>query len=346
MTTVLQFAGGFVLLLFGAEYLVRGAVSLARKLNVSKMIIGMTIVAWGTTSPELVVSLQAAANNLPGISIGNVVGSNIANILLILGTSAVIFPIAIQPSVIYRDASMMLGSALLFTALALYGTIERWQAGVMVALLVVFTLYAFHTERKKGAMDDPGDLAEELEEEFEEGPKSTWLAVVAVLGGVAAVVVGARLLVAAAVTAAQYFGVKEEVIGLTIVAVGTSLPELATAVVAARKGHSEIAVGNIMGAGIYNLLMIIGLVGLIVPIPIPQQILVFDLWAMIAVTVMMLSFLIFRGGISRPVGAMFLSAFVAYTALQYYGVNDALQSLTGRPATASQAPAAAPAAAR
>ncbi len=327
MITALQFAGGFVLLLFGAEYLVRGAVSLARRLNVSKMIIGMTIVAWGTTSPELVVSLQAAADNLPGISIGNVVGSNIANILLILGVSAVIFPIVIQPSALYRDAAMMLGSALLFTALALTGVIERWQAGLMVALLVVFTLYAFQTERKKGAMDDPGDLAEELEEEFEEGPKSTWLAVLAVLGGVASVVIGAKLLVAAAVVTAQYFEVREEVIGLTIVAVGTSLPELATAVVAAMKRHSEVAVGNILGAGIYNLLMIIGLVGLIVPIPVPQQILVFDLWMMVGVTVLMLSLLLFRGGLSRPAGALFLAGFVAYTALQYYGVEDAMRSL-------------------
>jgi cation:H+ antiporter len=329
MITILQFVGGFVLLLFGAEYLVRGAVSLARRLNVSKMIIGMTIVAWGTTSPELVVSLQAAADNLPGISIGNVVGSNIANILLILGASAVIFPIVVQPSAIYRDAAMMLGSALLFSALALTGIIERWQAGAMVALLVVFTLYAFQTERKKGALNDAGDLAEELEEEFEEGPKSTWLATLAVLGGVASVVVGAKLLVAAAVETANYFGVPEEVIGLTIVAVGTSLPELATAVVAAMKRHSEVAVGNIMGAGIYNLLMIIGLVGLVVPIPIPPQILSFDLWFMIAVTLLLLTLLLVNGGLSRPAGALFLACFTAYTALQYYGVEAAMGSLAG-----------------
>jgi len=328
MMTILQFVGGFVLLLFGAEYLVRGAVALASKLNVSKMIIGMTIVAWGTTSPELVVSLEAAMNDLPGISIGNVVGSNIANILLILGVAAVIFPIVVQPAAIHRDGAMMLGSALLFTALALTGVIERWQAGAMIALLVVFTVYAFRAERRKGAAaKGAGQIAEELEEEFEEGPKSPWLAVLSVIGGVAAVVVGAKLLVSAAVVTAQWLGVREEVIGLTIVAVGTSLPELATAVVAARKGHSEIAVGNVMGAGIYNLLMIIGLVGLIVPIPIPAQILVFDLWAMIAVTVALLSLLIFRGGLSRAAGAVFLATFVAYTALQYYGVETALASI-------------------
>jgi cation:H+ antiporter len=327
MITTIQFVGGFALLLFGAEYLVRGAVALARKLNVSKMIIGMTIVAWGTTSPELVVSLQAAFENRPGISIGNVVGSNIANILLILGISAVIYPIAIQPRALYRDAAMMLGSAMLFTALALLGTIERWQAGVMVLLLIAFTIYALQSERRAGAINDPGDLAEELEEEFEEGPKSTWLAVLSIVGGVVSVVIGAKLLVTAAVTTAQYLGVREEVIGLTIVAVGTSLPELATAVVAAAKRHSEIAVGNIMGAGIYNLLMIIGLVGLVVPIPIPAQILTFDLWAMIAVTVLLLAFLLLRGGLSRPVGALLLTGFVAYTALQYYGVERAYGEL-------------------
>lgn len=327
MITSLQFVGGFVLLLFGAEYLVRGAVSLAQKLNVSKMIIGMTIVAWGTTSPELVVSLQAAFDNRPGISIGNVVGSNIANILLILGAAAVIFPIAIKPATLYRDASMMMGSALLFTGLAIFGRIERWQAVVMVAILVVFTLYAFRAERTAGPANDPGDLAEELEAEFEEGPKSTWLATLAVAGGVACVVIGAKLLVGAAVTTAQVLGVREEVIGLTIVAVGTSLPELATAVVAAFRRHSEIAVGNIMGAGIYNLLMIIGLVGLVVPIDVPAQIIRFDLWAMLAVTATLLAFLLFRGGLTRPIGVLLLATFAAYTALQYYGVEQALADL-------------------
>jgi cation:H+ antiporter len=233
----------------------------------------------------------------------------------------------VQPPALYRNAAMMLGSALFFTGLALIGTIERWQGALMVAALAFFTILSFRTERRAGAANDPGDFAEELEEEFEEGPKSSWLAAISVLGGVAAVVAGAKLLVGAAVVTAQYFGVREEVIGLTIVAVGTSLPELATAVVAAFKRHSEIAVGNIMGAGIYNLLMIIGLVGLIVPIPIPAQILVFDLWLMIAVTVVLLSLLLMRGGLTRPVGAVFIVAFAAYTAMQYYGVENTMQSL-------------------
>ena len=317
MITVLQLVGGLVLLLFGAEYLVRGAVSIARHLKVPPMVIGMTIVAYGTTSPELVVSLQAAIEGLPGISIGNVVGSNIANILLILGTSAVIFPVVVHPRDLQRDAAVMMGSALLFTALALSGTIERWQGILMVAALVVFTVYAFVSERRRRHADGPALLAEE----FKEVPQKTWLALLSVLGGIVAVMAGAKLLVSAAIVTARYFGVGEEVIGLTIVAVGTSLPELATGMVAAYRRHSAVAVGNILGANIYNLLAIIGLVAVVKPLDVPPQILSFDLWFMLAVTFVLLAFLLLRSGISRGVGLMFLITFAAYTALQYHGVE-------------------------
>jgi cation:H+ antiporter len=327
MLTIVQFAAGFVLLLFGAEYLVRGAVALARRLKVSPMIIGMTIVAYGTTAPELVVSLQAAIDGLPGISVGNVVGSNIANILLILGASAVIFPIVVKPTSLTRDATMCMGAALVFTALALSGTVERWQGALMVAMLVTFSIFAFTQERRRGKANDPGDLAEELEKEFEEPPKPIWLSVLSVVGGIVAVVAGARLLVTAAVVTARTLGVDEAVIGLTIVAVGTSLPELATAVVAAIRKHSEVAVGNILGAGIYNLFAIMGLVAVVAPIPVPQQIIAFDLWLMIAVTALLLTLLLWRNGLSRPVGIMFLAGFVAYSALQYYGVDKAMAGI-------------------
>lgn len=327
MLTIFQFAAGFVLLLFGAEYLVRGAVSLARRLKVSPMIIGMTIVAYGTTAPELVVSLQAAFDGLPGISVGNVVGSNIANILLILGVSAVIFPIVVNPRALLRDGAMLAGSAILFTALALSGFIERWQGALMVALLVGYSIYAFTTERRRGKANDPGDLPEELAEEFKDAPQATWLSVLSVVGGIVSVVAGAKLLVTAAVFTARSLGVGEEIIGLTIVAVGTSLPELATATVAALKKHSEIAVGNIMGAGVYNLLAIMGLVALAAPIPVPAQILTFDLWFMLAVTALLLFFLLARKGLSRPVGFGFLGLFVAYTTLQYWGVEKAMAAI-------------------
>lgn len=318
MITLLQLVGGFVLLLFGAEYLVRGAVGLARRLNVSPMLIGMTIVAYGTTAPELVVSLEAVLGGQPGISVGNVIGSNIANILLILGTSAVIFPIVIKPDTLYRDSAVMLGSALLFVALALSGMIYRWQGILMFGALIVFSLYAYLSESRRGARQSSTD---ELAEEFAEGPRSTWLALLAVVGGVVAVLVGARLLVTGAVTLAQYLGVGEEVIGLTVVAVGTSLPELATAVVAAVRGHSAVAVGNIIGANIYNLLAIMGLVATVRPISVPPQILHFDVWFMLVVTVVFLASLLLRGGLNRGVGLAFLAVFCAYTALQYFGVD-------------------------
>lgn len=324
MLTIGQFITGFVLLLFGAEYLVRGAVALARRLDVSPMIIGMTIVAYGTTAPELVVSLQAAIDGLPGISVGNVVGSNIANILLILGVSAIVFPIVVKPKEIMRDAAVCMGAALVFTALALSGTIDRWQGALMVAMLVTYSVFAFVQERRRGKHDDPGDLAEELAEEFKEPPKPAWLSILSVVGGVVAVVTGARLLVTAAVATARTLGVDEAVIGLTIVAVGTSLPELATAVVAAFRKHSDVAVGNILGAGIYNLFAIMGLVAVVAPVPVPPQIVAFDLWVMLAVTALLLVLLLVRNGLSRPVGIMFVAGFIAYSALQYYGVDKLL----------------------
>ncbi|MEX0842213.1 MAG: calcium/sodium antiporter [Xanthobacteraceae bacterium] len=339
MITVIQFVAGFVLLLFGAEYLVRGAVALARKLRVAPMIIGMTIVAYGTTAPELVVSLQAAVDGLPGISVGNVVGSNIANILLILGLSAVIFPIVVQPTSLIRDAAMCMGAALVFTALALSGTVERWQGALMVAMLATFSIFAFMQERRRGKANDPGDMAEELTEEFKEPSRPIWLSLLSVVGGIAAVVAGAKLLVAAAVVTARTLGVDEAVIGLTIVAVGTSLPELATAVVAAIRKHSEVAVGNILGAGIYNLFAIMGLVAVVTPIPVPAQIIAFDLWFMVTVTALLLTLLLWRNGLSRPVGAMFLAGFVVYTALQYLGVENVLAgNIFGQAAHADIAP--------
>lgn len=318
MTTVLEIGGGFILLLFGAEYLVRGAVSLANKLKVSPMIIGMTIVAYGTTAPELVVSLEGALIGQPGISVGNVVGSNIANILLILGASALIFPIKCNPRALFRDGSVMLGAAFLFVGLALEGAITRVQGGLMIGALITYSVYAYWSERRKNTTSDV--LAQEAEE-FSEGPKSTWLAVVSVLGGIAAVVFGARLLVAGAVTAARALGVGEEVIGLTLVAIGTSLPELATAVVAAWRRHSDVAIGNVIGANIYNLLAIMGLVSIVTPLKIPPQILKFDLWFMLAVTLALLASISFARGIPRAVAAGFIGVYGVYVVLQYYGIE-------------------------
>ncbi|MDH3241329.1 MAG: calcium/sodium antiporter [Alphaproteobacteria bacterium] len=318
MVTTLEVLGGFVLLLFGAEYLVRGAVGLAKRFNVSPMIIGMTIVAYGTTAPELVVSVEAALSGAPGISVGNVVGSNIANILLILGAASLVYPIRCTPALLYRDSSVMLGAAFLFVGLALTGMITRAQGMLMIAAIVSFSVYTYWAERRRNRSRD---VLEQEAEEFSEGPRSVWLAVLAVIGGIVAVVVGAQLLISGATTAARHFGVGEEVIGLTLVAVGTSLPELATAVVAAWRRHTDVAIGNIIGANIYNVLAIMGVVSVITPLQIPAQIVRFDIWFMLAVTFALLVAVVVFKGVNRVIGGIFLAAYALYVMLQYYGLR-------------------------
>ncbi len=315
--TFLQIAAGFILLLLGAEFLVRGAVALARRLEVSPMVIGMTVVAYGTTAPELVVSLEAALTDVPAIAVGNVIGSNIANILLILGTAAVIYPIACKPGALKRDGAVMLAAAVLMVILGLTGAITAVQGAVMLLALITLTLYAYWSERRNSAS---ADLLIREAEEFAEWPRSLWPSLLAVIGGIATVVFGAQILVAAAVELARDFGISEAVIGLTLVAVGTSLPELATAAVAAYRRHPDIAIGNVVGANTYNILAILGVVSVVEPLTIPAQIVGFDIWFMLAATVLLLAMILVRGGLSRAVGAGFLVIYGFYLVAEYTGI--------------------------
>ena len=315
--TFLQIAAGFILLLLGAEFLVRGAVALARRLEVSPMVIGMTVVAYGTTAPELVVSLEAALTDVPAIAVGNVIGSNIANILLILGTAAVIYPIACKPGALKRDGAVMLGAAVLMVILGLTGAITAVQGAVMLFALITLTLYAYWSERRNSAS---ADLLSREAEEFAEWPRSLWPSLLAVIGGIATVVFGAQILVAAAVELARDFGISEAVIGLTLVAVGTSLPELATAAVAAYRRHPDIAIGNVVGANTYNILAILGVVSMVEPLTIPAQIVGFDIWFMLAATILLLAMILVRGGLSRAVGAGFLAVYGLYLVAEYTGI--------------------------
>ncbi|MCH7633846.1 MAG: calcium/sodium antiporter [Proteobacteria bacterium] len=315
--TFLQIAAGFILLLLGAEFLVRGAVALARRLEVSPMVIGMTVVAYGTTAPELVVSLEAALTDVPAIAVGTVIGSNIANILLILGAAAVIYPIACEPRALKRDGAVMLGAAVLMVVLGLTGAITAVQGAVMLFALITLTLYAYWSERRNPAS---ADLLSREAEEFAEWPRSLWPSLLAVIGGIATVVFGAQILVAAAVELARDFGISEAVIGLTLVAVGTSLPELATAVVAAYRRHADIAIGNVVGANTYNILAILGVVSMVEPLTIPAQIVGFDIWFMLAATILLLAMILVRGGLSRAVGAGFLAVYGFYLVAEYTGI--------------------------
>jgi cation:H+ antiporter len=313
---------GVILLPVGSNLLVSGAVALSERLGVSPLVVALTVVAFGTSLPELVVCVQAALAGSPGIAVGNVVGSNIANILLILGAAAILKPIVCDPKAVLRDSLIMLAVTLLFVILALAGIIPRWQGGMMLGLLVAYVLMAYWRE-SSGKDPAEGHLAEV--EEFEGLKNRPWSVIVgAIVLGLVGVVAGANLLVSGAVDIARVLGVSEEVIGLTMVALGTSLPELAVAVAAAYKGHSDVALGNVIGSNIFNILAILGTTALVVPVEIPAQILRFDLWAMTAITVLLLPVMLSGRRIGRIEAGLFLAAYGGYTAIQYIGVDRML----------------------
>jgi cation:H+ antiporter len=251
--TYLLFFVGLAMLFFGGEALVRGASAIARTFRMSPMLIGLTIVGFGTSTPELLVSVQAALEEQPGIAIGNVLGSNIANILLILGISALIAPLVIPFSKLKNDLFIMIGVSLGLYGIMLDGGLGRIEGVVMLGLLLAYVVFAI----RAGSDHVHDEVAR---------PMPQWQAWAFTLGGLVVLVIGARLLVDAAVEIATAFGISQAVIGLTIVAVGTSLPELATSVIAAIRKQTEIAVGNIVGSNIYNVLGILGITGVVHPI--------------------------------------------------------------------------------
>jgi len=307
--SIVQFIAGLVLLLFGAESLVRGAVSLARKLNVTPMIIGMTIVAYGTTAPELVVSLESAFNGLPGIAVGNVVGSNIANILLILGAAAVIVPAAAAARPLGRDVGTLIAASLLLLAASLSGGIGRATGIAFLVLLAGYTVVSALTDRgDTGAAPTPAGGATGTVP----GAMSPTRGAALTLGGIAATVLGAYLVVKAAIAIAGAAGLSEAVVGLTLVAVGTSLPELATSITAAFRRHGELALGNVIGSCIFNILGIAGTTAAITPIAVPDEIARLDIWVMVATALLLAPFAIAGWRVGRAAGAAFLIAYAGY----------------------------------
>ena len=313
---------GLILLLAGAEFMVRGAVALARRLGVSPMVIGLTIVAYGTTAPEFVVSLEAALAGLPAIAVGTVVGSNIANILLILGTAGLIAPILCRPGALRRDGAIVVGVSLLFVGFAWYGAIAAWQGALMVAILFAVTGIYYWTERREGAAAAHARETEEVHHL----PRTYGLTLAFLIGGLAGVILGSHLLLEGAVSVARALGVSEAVIGLTLVAVGTSLPELATAVVAAYRRHPELALGNVLGANMFNILGVMGTVSLVTRLEVPTKIIDFDLWVMLGVTMFFVAWMIFTRRLGRPMAVAFLAVYGAYVAVQYLAMPGAAVS--------------------
>jgi len=320
--TYLQVVIGFVLLLGGAEFLVRGAVRVSVKLGLSTLLIGMTVVAFGTSAPEFVVSLNAALDGADGLALGNVVGSNIANILLILGTTALLAPVVVDTRAVIRDGLMLTGASVLFTWLCLSGAVPQIAGAAMVLVLFGYFLRSYLRERANGLAS--GHLHEREAEEFQDVKMSMPMAWLSVVGGLVALIIGADQLVIGGSSIARSFGVSEEVIGLTLIAFGTSLPELAASVVAARRGHTDVAIGNVIGSNLFNTLGVAGGVAAIIPLSVPAQLGQFDLWIMMAATLVILAYLALGARMARREGILFLGAYGLYIGGQAVGIDRVL----------------------
>lgn len=305
-------AAGLVLLFLGGEGLVRGSVAIATRLGISRLVVGMVIVGFGTSAPELVVSLQAALAGSPDIALGNVIGSNIANILLILGIAALLTPLANEDGGIKREALVMLLAAAALVAALWYGELNRLIGFALLAGLAVHLTLAFLKERRSRADIAEGAAYEHEADEVTDIPLKLPIAIIATLAGLGLLVVGAELMVEGSTAIARDFGVSEAVIGLTIVAVGTSLPELATAIVAAIRRHSDVVLANIVGSNIFNVLAILGITATIAPIGVSERFLLIDGPIMLVVTLLAFVILLRARSVSRLIGGGFLASYCGY----------------------------------
>ncbi len=311
--SILLFIAGLVILIVGAELLVRGASRLAAAFGVSPLVIGLTIVAIGTASPEIAVSLQAAANGQGDLTLGNVLGSNIFNILFILGVTSILAPIVIAEQLIRKDAPILLGISLLTLALAFDENLGAIDGAILILLLVVYVVFALKQSRSESRKVQK-EYAEEYAQKQPRTTRNTVIYIVFILIGLGLLVLGSNWLVDSAVQFAKALGVSELVIGLTIVAVGTSLPEVSTSVIAALKGESDIAVGNAVGSNIFNLLGVLGIGALVSPegIAVAERVLQFDLPVMVFVALATLPVFYIDSRISRIEGGLLLSYYVIY----------------------------------
>ena len=313
-----MFVLGLVALVLGAELLVRGASKLALSFGISSLVVGLTVVAFGTSAPEMAVSVQSAWSGRVDIALGNVVGSNIFNVLVILGLSALVTPLVVHQQVIRQEVPVMIGVSLLLWALVLDGGISRWEGFLLAVLVLGYTVLLIRQSRRETARVQ-AEVEAEYDEAFDgraQGWDSHWgVQALLILAGLALLVTGAHWLVEAAVGFARQLGVSELVIGLTIVAAGTSLPEVATSVMAALRGERDIAVGNVVGSNIFNILAVLGLSASVAPadLAVAPAMLAFDLPIMVAVAVACLPVFFTGARVNRGEGALFLMLYAAYT---------------------------------
>jgi cation:H+ antiporter len=326
LTYILMFVGGLVALVAGAEALVRGASRLALAVGISPLVVGLTIVAFGTSSPEMAVSVGAVLNGNNDLAIGNVVGSNIFNVLFILGASALIVPLAVHAQIIRQEVPIMIGASILLLVLVLDGTLGQLDAAMLLVLLVGYTFFLIRQSRQE---------SKEIQDEYAAGVSHSgkgghWVVqVVLIVVGLGLLVLGADWLVEAAVAFARALGVSDLVIGLTIIAAGTSLPEVATSLLAAVRGERDIAVGNVIGSNTFNILGCLGLSGIVGAggLQIAPAVMNFDLWVMIAVALACLPVFLAGREIGRIKGLIFLVFYAAYVVYLILGAqqHDALE---------------------
>lgn len=307
LMTSLFVVGGLALLAAGAEGLVRGSTSIALRLGVTPLVIGLTVIAFGTGSPELFVCVGAALGGESGIALGSVVGSNISNIALVLGVSALARPMRVRSELIRREVPLMIVVTLLLGLLLYDGALGRADGLLLAAGSVAYTLFAYRAARR----DRSAAVAAEFEGALAEPRRRTWLDVAFVVAGLTALMLGANLLLSGATAAAAAFGISQVVIGLTVVAVGTSLPEMATSVVAATRGEADVAFGNVIGSNILNILCMLGVTALVRPVE-AQGLRPLDLGVLVASAVIVLP-LMWRGWVlNRWEGALLLAGYAAY----------------------------------
>jgi len=326
----ISLAGGLVVLIIAGDVLVRGSVGIAQRLGIPNLVIGLTIVAFGTSAPELVISLKAALNDSGGIAIGNVIGSNIANVLLVLGLPALIAATPCGETGATQNAFFMVAVTLVFIALCFFTPIGLWAGLVLLVLLGVFlaaSTIAAQRHRKQlkaieaasaGAAVAEGTLEDDNAlEDVEDVPDSVWIAVAYVLLGLAGLPMGAHFTITGASSIASAWGVSEAVIGLTVIALGTSLPELATTVMAAIRQHGAVAIGNVIGSNIFNLLAIIGITAVVVPIDVPPEVLNLDIWVMLACALLLTVLAGFKVCLKKIAGLTMTAAYALYIATVY-----------------------------
>ncbi len=305
---------GLIILLLAGDTLVRGAVNLSLRLGIPAMIVSLTIVAFGTSAPELLISISAIWDGVPGLAMGNVVGSNTANILMVLGIPALIAGLDTSECNSQRNYLFMIGATLVFMVLAFFGPFTWWHGLILVAGLFYMLGEAAYSARchRRDAAGSAAEMEEEEEVEGADPSLAGWKIGLFLVLGLIGLPLGADLLVDSSVVIATHFGVSETAIGLTLVAVGTSLPELATTVMAALRRHAEVALGNVIGSNVFNLLGIIGVASLVGPIPVAAEILTFDLWVMLAASLLIIPYVFWRWKFGRLTGLAFSALYIIY----------------------------------